>query len=84
MMATLAFSELVLSSFYSNDLLKYKYRVIKHTLPERKKKKKKFIGKEKSATVTKVKLVTQIKKHNQPYFRTLVLIALHCHCGYST
>ena len=32
-----------------------------------------FIYKEKSGTSTKVKLVTRIKKHNQPYFGTLVL-----------
>ena len=36
-----------------------------------KKKKNSFV--EKSGTVTKVKLVTKIEKHNQPYFGTLVL-----------
>ena len=35
--------------------------------------KKNFICKEKSGTVTKVKLVTKIKKHNQLYFGTLVV-----------
>ena len=35
--------------------------------------KKNFICKEESGTVTKVKLVTKIKKINQPYFITLVL-----------
>ena len=34
--------------------------------------KKNFIGKEKAGTVTKVKLVTKIKEHNQLYFGTLV------------
>ena len=42
--------------------------------------KKNFIFKEKSRTVTKVKLVMKIKKHNQLYFGTLVL-ALYCYCG---
>ena len=36
-----------------------------------KEKKNSFV--EKSGTITKVKLVTKIEKHNQPYFRTLVL-----------
>ena len=40
MMATLAFSELLLFSFYSNDLLKYTNRAIKYTPPERKNKEK--------------------------------------------
>ena len=35
--------------------------------------KKNFISKKKSGTVTRVKLVTKIKKHNQPYFGTLIL-----------
>ena len=39
-----------------------------------------IICKEKAGTVTKVKLVTKIKKHNQLYFGTLVL-ALYCYCG---
>ena len=42
--------------------------------------KKNFICKEKSRTVTKVKLVMKIKKHNQLYFGTLV-IASYCYCG---
>ena len=42
--------------------------------------KKNFISKEKSGTVAKVKLVTKIKKHNQLYFRTL-LLGSHCECG---
>ena len=33
--------------------------------------KKSFICKEKAGTVTKVNLVTKIKKHNQFYFGTL-------------
>ena len=36
--------------------------------------KKNFIGNERSGTVTKVKLVTKIKTHNQLYFGTLVFI----------
>ena len=40
--------------------------------------KKCFICKEKSGTVTKVKLVTKIKWHNHHYFGTLVL-ASYCH-----
>ena len=35
--------------------------------------KKNFICKEKSRTVTRVKLVTKIKKNKQLYFGTLVL-----------
>ena len=42
--------------------------------------KKNFISKEKSGTVAKVKLVMKIKKHNQLYFRTL-LLASYCECG---
>ena len=42
--------------------------------------KKNFIWKEKSGTVTKVKLVMKIKKDNQFYFGTLVL-ASHCYYG---
>ena len=45
--------------------------------------KKSFICKEKAGTVTKVKLVTKIKKHNQLYFGTLVL-ASYCYCGDNT
>ena len=42
--------------------------------------KKNFICKEKSRTVTRVKLVTKIKKNKQLYFGTLVL-ASFCYCG---
>ena len=42
--------------------------------------KKNFFYKEKSGTVTKVKLVTKIKKHNQLYFGTL-LLASYFFCG---
>ena len=42
--------------------------------------KKKIICKEKSGTVTKVRLVTKIKKLNQLCLRTLVL-ASYCYCG---
>ena len=41
--------------------------------------KEKFICKEKAGTVTKAKLVTKIKKHDQLYFGTLVL-ASYCYC----
>ena len=44
--------------------------------------KKNFISIEKSRTVTKVKLVTKIKKPNQFYFGTLIL-ASYCYCGYN-
>ena len=36
--------------------------------------KKSLICKEKPGTVTKVKLITKIKKYNQLYFETLVLL----------
>ena len=36
--------------------------------------KKNFICKEKPGTVTKVKLITKIKKHNQLYFGALILL----------
>ena len=39
-----------------------------------------FICKEKSGSVTTLKLVTKIKKPDQLYFGTLVL-ALYCYCG---
>ena len=42
--------------------------------------KKNFICKEKSGTVTKVRLVLKIKKDNQFYFGTLVL-ASYCYYG---
>ena len=42
--------------------------------------KKNFICKEKSRTVTRVKLVTKIKKNKQLYFGTLVLGSC-CYCG---
>ena len=42
--------------------------------------KKNFICKEKSRTVTRVKLVTKIKKNKQLYFGTLVLASC-CYCG---
>ena len=42
--------------------------------------KKNFICKEKAGNVTKLKLVTKIKKHDQLYFETLVL-ASYCYCG---
>ena len=42
--------------------------------------KKNFFYKEKSGTVTKVKLVTKIKKHNQLYFGTLLLVS-YFFCG---
>ena len=41
---------------------------------------KNFIWKEKSGTVTKVKLVTKIKKLNQLYFGNLVLASYYS-CG---
>ena len=63
------------------DLLKYKNHVIKTCCQIGFKFiKKNFICKEKSGTLTKVKLVTKIKKHNQLYFGTLVL-ALYRYCG---
>ena len=59
----------------------YKLRHKKNMLPERfcliKKNviyKEIIICKEKAGTITKVKLVTKIKKHNQLYFGTLVLL----------
>ena len=70
---------------YSNILLKYENCVIK-TCFQRSFELKNVIYKEKfhlqrkSGTVTKVKLVTKIKKHNQLYFGTLVL-ASYCYCG---
>ena len=65
---------LILFALYSNDLSKYKNCVIK-TCSQRSLEniKKNFNGKEKSGTVTKVKLITKIKKLNQLYFGTLVL-----------
>ena len=42
--------------------------------------KKNFICKEKSGTVTKVKLVPKVKKDNQFYFGTLVLTS-YCYYG---
>ena len=42
--------------------------------------KKNLICKEKSGSVTKVKLVSKIKKLIQLYFGTLVLVS-HCYCG---
>ena len=42
--------------------------------------KKNIICKEKSGTVTKVKLVTKIKTHDQLYFGTLVLVSCY-YCG---
>ena len=42
--------------------------------------KKNLIWKKKCGTVTKVRLVTKIKKHNQLYFGTLVL-ASYSYCG---
>ena len=36
--------------------------------------KKNFICQEKPGTVTKVKLITKIKKHNQLYFGALILL----------
>ena len=45
--------------------------------------KKNFICKENFGTVTKTKLVTKIRKHNQLYFRTLVLTS-YCYCGDNT
>ena len=36
--------------------------------------KENFIGKEEAETVAKVKLVRKIRKHNQLYFGTLVLL----------
>ena len=67
---------------YSNGLLKYKNCVIKKTYFQRgfEFTKKNFICKEKSGTVTKVTLVTKIKKLNQLYFGTLVLASC-CYCG---
>ena len=69
---------LILFSLYSNNLLKYKNCVIKTCLQRGFEFiKKTFTCKEKSATVTKVKLVAKIKKLNQLYFGTLVL-ASYC------
>ena len=48
-------------------LLKYKNLALKKFI------KKNLICNEKSGTVTKVKLLKKTKKHNQLYFRTLVL-----------
>ena len=45
--------------------------------------KKNFSYKEKSGTVTKVKLVTKIKKLNQLNFGTL-LLASYCYCEESS
>ena len=42
--------------------------------------KKNFICKEKSRTVTKVKLVMKVKKLSQLYLGNLVL-ASYCYCG---
>ena len=42
--------------------------------------KKKFICEEKSGTVTKVRIVTKIKKLNQLHFGTFVL-AIYFYCG---
>ena len=64
---------LILLLLYSEDLLKYKNCVIKvcfqggFEFTE-----KNFVCKEKSGTITEVKLVTKIKKLNQLYFGTLV------------
>ena len=72
---------LILFSLYSKDLLKYKNCLIKkHASREVLLIKKNLIYKEiiicneKAGAVTKVKLVTKIKKHNQLYFGTLVLL----------
>ena len=72
---------LILFSLYLNDLLKYKNCVIR-TYFQRDFLfiKKNFIRKEKPGTVTKVKLVTKIKKHNQLYFGTF-LLASYYYCG---
>ena len=53
---------LCLFSFYTNDLLKYKNRVIENILCINLVSfmKKNFIDKEKSGTVTKVELLTKI------------------------
>ena len=60
---------LILFSLYSNDLLKYKNCIIKICFQRGLEfTKKNFISKEKSGTVTKVKLVTKIKKLNRLYF----------------
>ena len=64
---------LLLFSLYSNDLLKYKNCVIKTCFQRGfvyrvydlwRKKSFVEVGKEKVGTVTKVKLVPKIKKHN--------------------
>ena len=74
---------LLLFSLHSNDLLKYKNCVIKTYFQRDFVYKKYYLlrkisfveaGKEKFGTVTKVKLVTKIKKPNQLYFGTLVLL----------
>ena len=72
---------LILFSLYSNDLLKYKNCVIKKHASRKVLLIKKnvsyeeiIICKEKPGTVNKIKLVTKIKKHNQLYFGTLVLL----------
>ena len=67
---------LILSLFYSNDLLKYESCVTKNMFQKTwgfEFIKKHFISKRKSGSITKVKLGTQIKKHNQLSFETLLL-----------
>ena len=75
---------LCLFSLYTNDLLKYKNRVIENILRINLVSfmKKNFIDKEKSGTVTKVELLTKILKAyiQQLYVGTLAL-ASHCYCG---
>ena len=72
---------LILFSLYWKDLVNYKNCIIKTCLSRGFEFiKKNFICKENSGTVTKVKLVTKIKKLNQLYFGTLVLASC-CYCG---
>ena len=77
---------LILFSLYSNDLLKYKNRIIKTCFRRGFEFVKKTVILRKisfakiTGTITKVKSVTKTKKHNQSFFLTLVL-ALPCYCG---
>ena len=67
---------LILFSIHSCDLLKYMNHVIKTCFQ----RDFKFIKKNLELLVTKVKLVTEIKKYIQLYFGTLVL-AWYCYRG---
>ena len=71
---------LTLFLLYLNDLLKYKNCVMKTCFQKGFIYKENFTCKEKSGSVTTVKLVTKIKKLSQLYFGTLAL-ASYCYCG---